>query len=369
MSESGTVICEIPKYPAPETLDVDVSFNGLDFTNDGVKYGFFDPAILDIKPRLVSPRGTTQLTISGYGFVAMDEAKSMVVMKSKGASLLCNGAECRKVYSVESENKARVDTYEQSAVMKTGGGNIGNEAWNVDMMNPDGDFAPNNIALYYYKEPVVTSVSSGFAFANEEKPIIIKTQFHFGAGNDIKVFKKYGNLTCRFTSVDDQSRQVVTAAIFEQSPIGQYKKDALPDQIRCRTPKWGRAEATKLDVSINGQDYFGAQQLQFVEELVINKISPLSGPIGGNTKVTLFAQGINSSIPVSSAVYIKFGTHEALKVDKPYVSDISFYQQEYHDGLHLDAKVLKRAEENDASIDEGSKMLKYMFAKSPDLSR
>jgi hypothetical protein len=27
-SETGTVICKIPKYPAPETLDVDVSFNG-----------------------------------------------------------------------------------------------------------------------------------------------------------------------------------------------------------------------------------------------------------------------------------------------------------------------------------------------------
>ena len=97
------------------------------------------------------------------------------------------------------------------------------------MMNPDGDFTPNNINLYYYKEPVVESVSSAFAFSNEEKPVIIMTQFHFGDGNDFKVFKKYGNLTCRFTSVDDSSRQVITMAIFEQSPIGQYKKNALPD--------------------------------------------------------------------------------------------------------------------------------------------
>ena len=34
MTESNSVICDIPKYPAPETLDVDVSFNCLDFTND-----------------------------------------------------------------------------------------------------------------------------------------------------------------------------------------------------------------------------------------------------------------------------------------------------------------------------------------------
>jgi len=27
MTDTGTIVCEIPKYPAPETLEVDVSFN------------------------------------------------------------------------------------------------------------------------------------------------------------------------------------------------------------------------------------------------------------------------------------------------------------------------------------------------------
>jgi len=48
MSEANTVIVPIPKYPAPETLDVDVSFNDQDFTNNGVKFGFLDPFILGI---------------------------------------------------------------------------------------------------------------------------------------------------------------------------------------------------------------------------------------------------------------------------------------------------------------------------------
>ena len=75
MSEAGTVIVPIPKYPAPETLDVDVSFNDLDYTNNGVKFGFLDPFILDITPRLVSSHGTTKLNITSYGFVAMEESK------------------------------------------------------------------------------------------------------------------------------------------------------------------------------------------------------------------------------------------------------------------------------------------------------
>jgi hypothetical protein len=36
MSEANSVIVPSPKYPAPETLDVDVSFNDQDYTNNGV---------------------------------------------------------------------------------------------------------------------------------------------------------------------------------------------------------------------------------------------------------------------------------------------------------------------------------------------
>lgn len=36
MLSTGVIQCTIPKYPAPETLNVDISFNGQDFTNDHV---------------------------------------------------------------------------------------------------------------------------------------------------------------------------------------------------------------------------------------------------------------------------------------------------------------------------------------------
>jgi hypothetical protein len=48
LSDSGTITTPIPKYPAPETLNVDVSFNDQDYTNDNVKYGFMDPFILQV---------------------------------------------------------------------------------------------------------------------------------------------------------------------------------------------------------------------------------------------------------------------------------------------------------------------------------
>ena len=101
LTESGNVVCDIPKYPAPETLKVDVSFNDHDYTNDNVKFGFLDPYILGISPRLVSVKGGTKLNMTGYGFVQLEESKSMVVMKNKDDQALhCPNTICTKVYQV-----------------------------------------------------------------------------------------------------------------------------------------------------------------------------------------------------------------------------------------------------------------------------
>jgi hypothetical protein len=51
-------------------------------------------------------------------------------------------------------------------------------------MNPDGDFTKNDISLWYYKDPNFASLSSYFAYANEDKPLMIKTDFFWGEGND-----------------------------------------------------------------------------------------------------------------------------------------------------------------------------------------
>jgi hypothetical protein len=152
MSEANSVIVPIPKYPAPETLDVDVSFNDQDFTNDGVKFGFLDPFILGIKPRLLSTHGSTKLNITGYGFVAMEESKQLVVLKNNDEALQCAGSICTKVYKVTNENSAVIETFEQSSVYKTNK-NIQFDGFTVNMMNPDGDFTKNDIMLWYYKDP------------------------------------------------------------------------------------------------------------------------------------------------------------------------------------------------------------------------
>jgi len=43
--------------------------NGEDFTNDKKTYGYFDPYVLDVSPRLISVDGSTKIKIKGLGFV------------------------------------------------------------------------------------------------------------------------------------------------------------------------------------------------------------------------------------------------------------------------------------------------------------
>ena len=246
---AGAIKCPIPKYPSPETLDVDITMNDQDYTNNGVSFGYIDPYILNVSPRLVSSRGTTKLRLDGYGFVQMEDDKTLVDYMDGGVGLQCSGGACTRTYRVEDENLAEVDTFVQDNVLKSGG-NIGYDAFTVNMMDPAGRFAANDIDLWYYRDPVFNSLSSTFAYANEHKPILVSTNFFWGEGNQLERVRKHGNFTCRFTG--DSGKQRHEAGVMETSPIGSYKEDALPDQIRCRTPKWGQIENAVMEISING---------------------------------------------------------------------------------------------------------------------
>lgn len=58
------------------------------------------------------------------------------------------------MYHVADEELAHSTTFPQSA-MSCNGKNIGYDPFTVAIMNPDGEFDPNDITLYYYAEPDV----------------------------------------------------------------------------------------------------------------------------------------------------------------------------------------------------------------------
>jgi hypothetical protein len=42
------VKCPVPKLSRPDTVDVEISLNGHDWTHDEVKYSYYDAFVLDI---------------------------------------------------------------------------------------------------------------------------------------------------------------------------------------------------------------------------------------------------------------------------------------------------------------------------------
>jgi hypothetical protein len=96
----------------------------------------------------------------------------------------------------------------------------------------------------------------------------------------------------------------------------------------------------------------GSFQVAIVEKLLINKISPMSGPMNGNTVVKLYGSGFNNSIPQDKYVFVKFGTQETEVMDKKDLSNIGWSDQNYHSDLALPESLMHNAEAHDSPVEE-----------------
>jgi len=115
MSTSGTIQCTEPEYPSPETLSVDVSFNGNDWSNDHVNFSYIDPFVLGVKPRLISPRGDTKVTVEGFGFANTgDDEKQQIAYANNYIPLVSGGKTATKVYKVLNEMQVLMDSFDQN---------------------------------------------------------------------------------------------------------------------------------------------------------------------------------------------------------------------------------------------------------------
>lgn len=99
--DSTTVRCVIPKYTKPDVLQVELTFNDQDYTNDNKTYGFFDPFVLDVQPRLIHVRGSTRVRLYGFGFVNSTTESGEGGLKTLFGTadqgpLTCNSKKCIK---------------------------------------------------------------------------------------------------------------------------------------------------------------------------------------------------------------------------------------------------------------------------------
>ncbi len=250
--------CKVPKYTKPDVLPVEVTFNDQDYTNDRNTYGFFDPYILDVKPRLINIRGTTRVRLYGFGFVNSTgtDLKSKFATSTRG-DLVCTRHQCTQMAEYIDKTIIETPTYPQSQV--TYGDTSDNIEFNpltVEACVYGNTFTENNIEIYYYEEPVYSKISQEGSPANNEDPLFIKSDFKYDK-NDPERLKKHSNFTCRFTSLDGK-KVVYTKGYMVHYPLSSNEED-LPDHVQCATPQWKLTkepgkdrEEAKMDISVNG---------------------------------------------------------------------------------------------------------------------
>lgn len=88
---TANIQCKVPLYTKPDVLNVEVTINDESYSNDNLTYGYFDPFVLDAKPKLIHVDGSTKLSIIGLGFV--DSKGLLKAQYSKRKSPIVCGAD------------------------------------------------------------------------------------------------------------------------------------------------------------------------------------------------------------------------------------------------------------------------------------
>jgi hypothetical protein len=179
--DDNRVEVEVPRYTKPDVLEVEVSVNGEDYTNDKVTYGFFDPFLVNVGPRLISPDGNTELKMTGFGFVNSDPDQIKVKYVGKDdRELLCKGKPCIKQAKYVDKNTIMAPTFPVSEMTYADSG----EPVDADAVHPEvsvyGDnFTENKIPVHYFKHPDFKSINRSSSPSNLVQPLLIDTDFHW----------------------------------------------------------------------------------------------------------------------------------------------------------------------------------------------
>ncbi|CAI2384727.1 unnamed protein product [Moneuplotes crassus] len=266
---SNLIKCPIPDYPQPDVLDVEVSMNGKDYSNNKVHFGFYDPFVLRVEPRLVSKSGTTKVEISGFGFVDSTNAGGLKVLYDNDrGSYYCNKNRNKCVVDAGfvDKNKIVASTLPFNMFIDGNGNRVRDtDPVNVEVSVFNDKFTNNKIKIHYYEDPEFKDVIPDTAPAGTQTPLMIETDFKLNQNNE-EIFMENADFECRFRSLNLKEERKTHG-----HPIAYpYKSGAPPNNIQCSTPVWplgGRTyEDVKVDITANGVDYFGNFDFTFTDE-------------------------------------------------------------------------------------------------------
>lgn len=248
--DSEHLRCTTPPSVASARLSLEISNNGVDYTNSGAKFTVV-PA-LNIRylwPTSGPVMGGTKVVVHGSGF-------------SGGTNVLCIFDGRETLATVRSDGELDCPTPGRDATGLV----------RVELTNNGVDKVSSSIAFTYVDPIRLTDVSP--ARSGEEGGATVVVSGHN--------FIASPSLSCRF------GRQEATPALWISFT-----------RISCLTPSSPAGPGDiSLSVSNNGQDFTGGSLLfTFVPAFTVMSSQPRTGPVDGGTEVTLMGTGLGETGP------------------------------------------------------------------------
>jgi len=303
LKDDKHIICEIPNLSRPEAVEVEITLNGNDYTNDHKFYTYYDAFVLDVVPKFGKREGGTNVSAMGFGF-ADTGSELECKFGSKENPLLCKFKDCIVKAKFISDTEVQCTTFAQSDIVyKNTGEPVGDEGFDVEVAVRDRKFTNSHNKFRYFKEPTYKGINPDRGSSSGGSYIVTETDFHWKSenntdGNNKEFIEKYIIVKCKFTG---KNQTVVVEGNIITYPFHSH---APSNAITCLSPPWSGIEDVKIDLTINGKDYSGNFTFKYEEKLEGMKITPACGINGGETKITILGTGFNDL----TNLHLKWGT-------------------------------------------------------------
>lgn len=236
--------CNAPRWPKAETLHVEISINGRDFTSDGQTFTFYQRQVLEVFPSIGFTDGGTLVSIFGEGFTFSGELFAFFGLSRVKATFV-------------SSTQLRCVTPQVAEAATV----------NVSVTNDNLDFEANAGPMFTYtRRPSIEVFEPRWSLQGEGANFVVK-----GGG-----FINTSNLACSFGG----DGLALRATYISENTVS------------CAVPVDAVAGAHSVDLTLNGRD-FTTNGMVFVvlESPDLLSITPASGPCSGGTAVSV--KGVN----------------------------------------------------------------------------
>lgn len=291
------VLCPIISYSRPEVVTIEVSTNGLDYTNNGVRYTFFDAFVLSATPKFVSEKGGTVVSVIGFGFA--DTGSELTCrIGDLNNPLLCKRNTCELKGKFVSDTEIQCTMPARADVAYSNSGEEMNyDEFAIEVSVKDKIYTSSNVKIRYSKDPEFLNMFPTSGSANGYTYVIFQTNFFWEYQSKDYVMR-YATVKCSFTKGSNSVTVEGSIAVYP------FMSEGDPNSIACLTPPWSLAESVDVKVTVNGKDFFGGFTFKYIEKLAGNLISPGCGPNSGETKVTIQGSGFNDH----PGLHLRWGT-------------------------------------------------------------